>query len=439
MSFPSSSKSVRKKCRKRDRVDDDDGLQSFGLFSAMLDSTELTDNSTKANSFIQPVPAGYLSDDDEMMNFSLASLARKVQSAASSNSRNAKKRTHSQRSSSLNRSSSSSLSGKGSSHRSKAKRVKKHSSRQTGISSFFTPRSNEGTRTARRPGRESDLNSSSKSQIQSADNIEEERTFATTQRSLAATRSNDDQQIPSSIISEKSTEFNTAGGSEISVVGHPGRKLVQHSLPTPKTPLSIADEKSKGDEKSNDVSVVPDADVEQKERKFINRKMFGAYNLFNAPTIPPSVTTHPHPKKYNLLWRLHQRSSCNFTRNRSIDGGFDSMTSGVNKKWKENNTIRLSYGQNHSPNANHKITCMEFDSEGVLLAIGDSDGNIRVYDFDEVNARDMATRKVIGDGDKGRQHLNILPFITFKTDNTLRICSVAWDPQNGDKLAVAFA
>jgi len=94
--------------------------------------------------------------------------------------------------------------------------------------------------------------------------------------------------------------------------------------------------------------------------------------------------------------------------------------------------VHLEVGMNDA-----EITCMEFDSDGVLLAIADNSGYIRIFDFDEVNAADIATRRKHQKEGTSQRSRPISPFIMFRT-GTDRISSLTWNPFNENIVAVTF-
>ena len=82
-----------------------------------------------------------------------------------------------------------------------------------------------------------------------------------------------------------------------------------------------------------------------------------------------------------------------------------------------------------------EITAMEFDSEGVLLAIALDDGYIRIFDFDEVNAIDIDVRR--RELPQGGRRI-VAPFICFRVGSDRRISSLHWNPFNENMIGVTF-
>jgi len=122
-------------------------------------------------------------------------------------------------------------------------------------------------------------------------------------------------------------------------------------------------------------------------------------------------------------------------------------------KWTKCETVRLP--------GRHSTVALEFDRQGVLLALGDTRGMITVYDFDELCAADMAVRRAVcrqqgavaasaaasfADADADAVHTNnrhcrrtpICPVLAFGTRSTARISCIKWDPNSEDLLVVSF-
>jgi hypothetical protein len=135
----------------------------------------------------------------------------------------------------------------------------------------------------------------------------------------------------------------------------------------------------------------------------------------------------------NILAQLNQRSTFNTRHDNYFDSGYHGMRNKVHGKWQPSKTVKLDLGL-----FNSEVTCMEFDSEGVLLAVADSVGYISIFDFDEVNAADM-TLKRQSMSHLHREKKNIPPFIRFRMGTDIhRISSINWNPLDENMLAVSF-
>ena len=116
-------------------------------------------------------------------------------------------------------------------------------------------------------------------------------------------------------------------------------------------------------------------------------------------------------------------------------------------------TVRLDLGPSSSSSLRSSciVTCMDFDQDGTYLAVGDSLGYVRIYDFEEIHAADISnarqfytTKNAKNNGIKRRK---ILPCVMFHTGNH-RISNIAWCPSSlddhrtavgQDLLAVSFS
>jgi hypothetical protein len=138
-----------------------------------------------------------------------------------------------------------------------------------------------------------------------------------------------------------------------------------------------------------------------------------------------------HPR--NILSLLEQRKTCVSKRRRYSDSGYHEMRNFVHQNWKVCESVELNSNINQS-----EITHMEYDSEGVLLACGDTRGIVRIFDFDEVNSAVIREEKCSRTTDTGtHQKTKINPFITFHAGNS-RISCIRWNPSNEDLLVVSF-
>ena len=140
----------------------------------------------------------------------------------------------------------------------------------------------------------------------------------------------------------------------------------------------------------------------------------------------------------HLLAQLNRRSTFNTRHDRYVDSGYHGMRNKVHEKcWHPNLNVLLDRGSFTS-----EITCMEFDSEGVLLAVADSVGVISIFDFDEVNAADMEMKRrrkgnvpINSNGATGANRVK--PFINFRMGADIhRISSIQWNPFDENMLAV---
>ena len=134
----------------------------------------------------------------------------------------------------------------------------------------------------------------------------------------------------------------------------------------------------------------------------------------------------------HLLAQLERRCTHNTRCDHNMDAGYHGMRGNVLRKWSRIHNVHLEVGMNDA-----EITCMEFDSDGVLLAIADNSGYIRIFDFDEVNAADIATRRIPQNEGTLQRSRPISPFIMFRTGND-RISSLTWNPFNENIVAVTF-
>ena len=175
-------------------------------------------------------------------------------------------------------------------------------------------------------------------------------------------------------------------------------------------------------------------------------------------------------KKYNIVQTLYDRSIygnnarrkrhllINTKKNHNIDGkqtGSNNSSSvsrdgchlhqKVHRSWNMTNSINIH--TNNSIYHQGEITCMEFDKDGILLAVGDSLGYIRIFDFDEVNAASLKNRskKVRRTNHHGNSNetqrtkeiRNVRPSIAFQAKSH-RISCIKWNPTNEDLLIVSF-
>ncbi len=158
-----------------------------------------------------------------------------------------------------------------------------------------------------------------------------------------------------------------------------------------------------------------------------------------------------HSKKLtskNILSTILNRSiSNNKTRTLFMDGGYHGMRNYIHNQWNVCNNIDLDLSSSNIQSNNYEISTMQFDSEGILLAVGDTYGYIQLFDFDEVNAADVTSFSTFDDSysssstsDTVRvgKKKTVSPFITFRVRN-FRICCIKWHPQNENLLVVSFS
>ena len=174
---------------------------------------------------------------------------------------------------------------------------------------------------------------------------------------------------------------------------------------------------------SDPIEEVSDTEVDQesiimakkeKERRAMNKQVFGRRFGY-----------------FNILAQLERRSTSASIFDRYIDGGYHGMRSNALQKWQILQNIQLDMGRNMDA----EITSMEFDSEGVLLAIALDDGYIRIFDFDEVNAIDIDVRR--RELPQGGRRI-VAPFICFRVGSDRRISSLNWNPFNENMIGVTF-
>jgi WD40 repeat protein len=153
---------------------------------------------------------------------------------------------------------------------------------------------------------------------------------------------------------------------------------------------------------------------QEKERSRQNHEVFGHR----------SASSH-------LLAQLQKRSSYNMRFDRYMDSGYHGMRDYAYKKWQVSSCVELDIGF-----TNAEVTCMEFDSRGVLLALSDNKGYIRIFDFDEVNAAELAAKqkKVSTNVEETKK---VEPYRSFPTTN-YRISCLKWNPFHENLLGVTF-
>jgi hypothetical protein len=153
----------------------------------------------------------------------------------------------------------------------------------------------------------------------------------------------------------------------------------------------------------------------EEERRRQNKQVFGHR----------SASSH-------VLAQLEKRRSYNMPFDRYMDSGYHGMRDYAHRKWTVSTSVQLDVVLSHAA----EVTCMEFDSEGVLLAVSDSKGYVRIFDFDEVNAADVAAKqKKVS---RGKEEIKkVEPFITFRIGDD-RISSIKWNPFDDNLLGVTL-
>ena len=157
----------------------------------------------------------------------------------------------------------------------------------------------------------------------------------------------------------------------------------------------------------------------------LNAMQFGMQQICAASALPNGRTG------VNVLSELFRRSYP-YPNPNSRGGSTGSLSTlrrfaNAPNKWTKCETVRL-------PGHRHSTVALEFDRQGVLLALGDARGMITIYDFDELCGADMAARRAC----PWRQ-MHIRPVLAFGTHSTARISCIKWDPNNDDLLVVSFS
>jgi hypothetical protein len=123
----------------------------------------------------------------------------------------------------------------------------------------------------------------------------------------------------------------------------------------------------------------------------------------------------------------------------------------VSHLYTPSDTVRLDLGTSSSSSLTSCfVTCMDFDQDGTYLAVGDSLGYVRIYDFEEIHAADISNSRQFHTSknakNNGIKRRKILPCVMFHTGNH-RISNIAWCPPSSDDhpaigqdlLAVSFS
>ena len=89
--------------------------------------------------------------------------------------------------------------------------------------------------------------------------------------------------------------------------------------------------------------------------------------------------------------------------------------------------------QNHCPS----ITSLEFDEDGILLAAGNSVGNICIFDFtDYVLASSTIKNKVKGGDNEYTYTMPIVKHVS--THQSYSINCIKWNPINQNEIAISY-
>lgn len=373
----------------------DDGMESFGIFESMLDNYDQVTSSkrTQSKTKSRPITKKSIGTKNRLENSNTEKRNRKRLSNAS------KIEEDSDISKMLDSALASSQNGKMKRQTSipkSQKRLKRNdpSTSQVGIQSFFG-KSNKTSLTANGHNQ----------------NAEKERTTS--------------NNVNAELVRRQSTTSATARTNS-------GKK--QSTLPSILSRIPSVKQGSLCEKKDNlhqpvhetssdPIEEVSDTEVDQesliiakkeKERRAMNKQVFGRRFGYSS-----------------ILAQLERRSTRATIFDRYIDGGYHGMRSNALQKWQVLQNIQLDMGRNMDA----EITAMEFDSEGVLLAIALDDGYIRIFDFDEVNAIDIDVRR--RELPQGGRRI-VAPFICFRVGSDRRISSLNWNPFNENMIGVTF-
>jgi len=202
---------------------------------------------------------------------------------------------------------------------------------------------------------------------------------------------------------------------------------------------------------------ISEEESEEKEKRTRNSCLFAFHHLLCPPSVSFSSNEKnclPIPSQnINITALLLSRSSYPIQATKSHDAGCFGLRSWLHRRrWKPCKSVELDL------NRASIVTCMEFDHQGILLAVADSRGTIRIFDFDEVNIEYVMARKRCNDktvlvnsidvssieianyGKSRRsfvQKKSISPFISISSREARASC-IKWDPHNEDQLAVSF-
>lgn len=142
-------------------------------------------------------------------------------------------------------------------------------------------------------------------------------------------------------------------------------------------------------------------------------------------------------------------SSWSWSGKPSLNSNCHSIT----HRFTQSDTVRLDLGPSPSLSSCTVITCMEFDQNGNYLAVGDSLGYIRIYDFEEIHAADITNsnaKQSHTNQNTTKKHSikkrKIIPCVTFYTGHH-RVANITWCPPSSDNhrhacqdlLAVSFS
>lgn len=111
---------------------------------------------------------------------------------------------------------------------------------------------------------------------------------------------------------------------------------------------------------------------------------------------------------------------------------YQSRSTTLNNNYATGAPVRPSVGR-------RRLTALEFDSQGILLASARTDGHIAIYDMDEFNwtQQQCENLEVFGLSQKSARSPSVEPYILIGTRND--ISSLAWSPvQDSTILACSF-
>jgi len=135
----------------------------------------------------------------------------------------------------------------------------------------------------------------------------------------------------------------------------------------------------------------------------------------------------------NVVSSLFARSVFSSTniRNQHYINRVYGLRQWTHNHWKRNSSLYMGLNAHHpsgivstsmpasrrSPES-VQVSCMEFDSHGILLAVGDTKGYIRIYDFDEIRTMEMkCERKNL----RNQQRYDEEHKLNFEIDNNVAI------------------
>ena len=153
---------------------------------------------------------------------------------------------------------------------------------------------------------------------------------------------------------------------------------------------------SKDQEDDNITKELQQKQQMKKQKKHDNRIQFGINNTIIGHNLPTRYGSSNNGKKtINVLSTLNQRTYLGGNKPH-ISNSISQYCIHSSKHYNICDTVNLSTSTTTTTNnAVGEVTTMSFDKEGILLAIGDDKGNIRIYDFDDVYSLDVAKRNEV--------------------------------------------